>query len=194
MVNTSNDANSIATYFPFINLSDNVFPPKKEIRNCKLVRKVCESHYWYVNPAQDELEHFVEGVMRYRFVSGDGPFEWHDFIAARNLCTTCSRMNQVPVWHTPAECIYAAMPPNLPPGYETLVPDPNRRQGPQKRQEKPRKQNRIFCPARPCAAYAYSAKKMNAHLRKVAIVCLKLYETTFVLLGPCKCGRRFSHG
>jgi len=168
MVNSSHDQHSVASYFPFINLSSNVFPPQKEIRNCPLVRKVAEAHYWHVDPTQDELEHFQEGVMRYRFVSGDGPYEWHDFIQARNLCTTCSRMKQVPVWHSPAECTHAGVPPNLPPGYKTFVPDPNRRQGPQKRQEKPPKTNRINCPVKGCGSYVFSADRMNAHLRKVA--------------------------
>ena len=133
MTNNSNDNRSWAYEFPAINRNTTVFPAAKHFQakdRAKWIKKWCEVKFTHPdNTAQ------YDGILQYRLVTGEGPWQWTDLIAAKRtdaeaMCDKCSTISDAVVLHTAASCPAPSYIHDLP-EYKDLQPDPSRISGEQ---------------------------------------------------------------
>ena len=133
MTNESTRPNSWAYLFRAINRNRSVFPPDKDFdhsKRAKWIKKWTEVKY-----AHPDNTGAYDGILQYRLVTGEGPWQWTDLVMATRtdattLCDSCSTKSDKAVFHTRKACPAPRYIHDLP-AYRDLVPDPDRIEGEQ---------------------------------------------------------------
>jgi hypothetical protein len=174
MTNSSSDQASWAYEFPEINRNEDTFPDANHFKakdHAKWIRKWNETQYVHGGLTID-----WDGIMQYRMVSGVGPFQWTDLLAAmrspsQRMCDSCSTKANKRVLHTQEDCPAPAYIHDLP-EFVDLKPDPARIKGPQvaKRSAKKKTTSTFACKYITCDHYRMkrkyfrAAKTANTHM------------------------------
>jgi hypothetical protein len=178
MTNSSHDPFSWAYHFPAMNRNINVFPLGNYFKakdRAKWIKKWCEIQFHHGHEHEAEQS---DGILQYRLVTGQGPWQWTDLVAAKRsdeerMCDRCSTKAQAFVQHAQALCPDPGYIHDLP-TYKDLQPDPGRIHGPQvagKKKGAAKKGNTYPCKYPNCvhhtqARRAYrSATAANRHMQ-----------------------------
>jgi hypothetical protein len=129
MTNESNDCLSWAYELPQINRGVDVFPPASHLLGVTFLRKWCQVSFEYTGRCQS-----TEGIVLYRFISGEGKFTFADLRCGKSgrgdrvpLCCSCSSKAepQALIFHEQKDCLH---PENMHvmPTFVDVLPDPAR--------------------------------------------------------------------
>jgi hypothetical protein len=153
MTNSSHDQASWAYWFPAINRNEDVFPPHKHFAakdRAKWIRKWTEVKF-----DRPDNSPMYDGYLQYRLVTGQGPWQWTDLVAAtrtddQTMCDACSTKQQTTVLHTTKDCPCPAYIHNMP-TFKDLLPDKGRIEGRQMAQKSTKEKKKGFpCKYKDC--------------------------------------------